>query len=333
MYRFLLTPRWWGINLFVALGVPFCLFMGSWQLGRFETRVESHQEQQRDADAHAEEAAAPLADLLPVTKETSGRRATATGHYDTQLLVPDRRLGDRNGFYVLTLLRTEGGDALPVVRGWLPGDADRADVPEPPRGKVTVTGALQASETQSSDGARSGGLPQGQLGMISAASLVNVVPYGVYDAWITLPGAGAGAGAHGALRPVPPTAPQGSGLDLKAFQNLGYTGEWFVFAGFVVFMWFRLLRREAEAHRDLALGLLPEQTEHTGADRTGRSEEPVEGSEEGAAEGGRSEQSGPAERTNPAEPTERAAGRAPVSGPSDTGSGRAVPESDPAGRS
>ncbi|MER5970241.1 SURF1 family protein [Streptomyces sp. NPDC002055] len=333
MYRFLLTPRWWGINLFVALGVPFCLFMGSWQLGRFETRVESHQEQQRDADAHAEAAAAPLADLLPVTKETSGRRATATGRYDTQLLVPDRRLGDRNGFYVLTLLRTEGGDALPVVRGWLPGDADRADVPEPPRGEVTVTGSLQASETQSSDGARSGGLPRGQLGMISAASLVNVVPYGVYDAWITLPG----AGAQGALRPVPPTAPQGSGLDLKAFQNLGYTGEWFVFAGFVVFMWFRLLRREAEAERDLALGLLPEQAEQTGADQAGRAEEPVEGPaeapEEGAAEGGRSEQPGAAARTNPAEPTERAPGRAPVSGPADTGSGRAVPESDPAGRS
>ena len=47
------------------------------------------------------------------------------------------------------------------------------------------------------------------------------------------------------------------GLDLKAFQNLGYTGEWFVFAGFVVFMWFRLLHREAEFARDAELGLAP----------------------------------------------------------------------------
>ena len=80
--------------------------------------------------------------------------------------------------------------------------------------------------------------------MISAASLVNLVPYQVYDAWVTLPGADAG------MTPVPATAPQNSGLDLKAFQNLGYTGEWFVFAGFVVFMWFRLVRREAEALED-----------------------------------------------------------------------------------
>ncbi|MGP3924625.1 SURF1 family protein [Streptomyces sp. 8N616] len=257
MYRFLLTPRWWGINLFVVLGVPFCLFMGSWQLGRFEARVDSHQEQQRDESAHATAAAEPLDGLLPVTKETSGRLATATGHYDDeQLLVPDRELDDTRGFYVLTLLHTEGGKVLPVVRGWLPGDADvaadRARVPAPPRGEVTVTGSLQASENQGTDGAHAGGgLPQGQVGLISAASLVNLVPYPVHDAWVTLPE----GETPGALRAVPPVAAQGSGLDLKAFQNLGYTGEWFVFAGFVVFMWFRLVRREAEAQRDLALGL------------------------------------------------------------------------------
>jgi hypothetical protein len=60
---------------------------------------------------------------------------------------------------------------------------------------------------------------------------------------------------------VPASAPQGTGLDLKAFQNLGYTGEWFVFAGFVVFMWFRLLRREAEFARDAELGLVPDHDE------------------------------------------------------------------------
>lgn len=248
MYRFLLTPRWWGINVFAVLAIPLCFFMGSWQLSRFEARMDSHREVgNRVAENRS---ALPLADLLPVTQKTSGRLATATGHYEDQFLVPDRRLDDRSGFYVLTLLRTEGGDALPVVRGWLPGDARADAAPSPPSGKVTVTGALQASESQGSDGVRSGGgLPEGQLGVISAASLVNLVPYPVHDAWITV------SRASGELRPVPPTVPNGTGLDLKAFQNLGYTGEWFVFAGFVVFMWFRLFRREVEAQRDLALGL------------------------------------------------------------------------------
>ncbi|QLE73190.1 SURF1 family protein [Streptomyces rectiverticillatus] len=260
MYRFLLTPRWWAINVFTVVAIPFCLFMGSWQLGRFETRVDSHREQQTHADDARKAEAEPLRDLLPVTTETSGRRATASGRYDTghQLLVPERSLDDRQGFYVLTLLRTDDGKALPVVRGWLPGDADSkadtAGVPAPPAGRVTVTGALQSSESPGSKGVHSGGgLPEGQVGVISAASLVNLVPYGVYDAWITA------TEADGAMTPVPPAAAPGSGLDLKAFQNLGYTGEWFVFAGFVLFMWARLFRREAEAARDLALGITPEQ--------------------------------------------------------------------------
>ncbi|QKV94019.1 SURF1 family protein [Streptomyces sp. NA02950] len=271
MYRFLLTPRWWVINVFTVLAIPFCLFMGSWQLSRFEARVDTHKQQQDQASGAEHAAARPLGELLPVSEKTAGRRATATGRYDTehQLLVPDRRLDDRDGFYVLTLLRTDGGKALPVVRGWLPGDADDkaavAKVPAPPTGEVTVTGALQATEHQSSGGAGSGGgLPKGQLGMISAASLVNLVPYQVYDAWIT------SSEATGALKPVPPVVAAGTGLDLKAFQNLGYTGEWFVFAGFVVFMWFRLFRREAETARDLALGLIPSEQAPSPSERPRR---------------------------------------------------------------
>jgi cytochrome oxidase assembly protein ShyY1 len=252
VYRFLLTPRWWGINAFVLLAIPFCVLMGSWQLGRFEDRVQEDRGVTDRAAAQRTQAPVPLAGLLPVDKETSGRRASATGRYGEQFLVPERELDGKRGFYVLTLLRTDTGRALPVVRGWLPGDADRegAKVPAPPRGEVTVTGALQASETPGDNGVGSlSGLPAGQTGAISAASLVNLVPYDVYDAWIT------SADGDSGMRAVPAAAPGGTGLDLKAFQNLGYTAEWFAFAGFVVFMWFRLLRREVEFLRDAELGL------------------------------------------------------------------------------
>lgn len=254
VYRFLLTPRWWGINVFVLLAIPFCIFMGSWQLSRFEARVQAHHSADEQVETAKKEAARPLADLLPVDQATSGKRATVSGRYGKQLLVPDRQLGDRNGFYVLTLLRTDSGQALPVVRGWLPGKADAAKAPAAPTGEVTVTGALQASETPGDNGVGAeSGLPSGQTAAISAATLVNLVPYKVYDAWITLDKADSGMTA------VPATVPDNSGLDLKAFQNLGYTGEWFVFAGFVVFMWFRLLRREVEFARDAALGIVPEE--------------------------------------------------------------------------
>ncbi|NDZ79122.1 SURF1 family protein [Streptomyces sp. SID10853] len=249
MYRFLLTPRWLGITVFALLAIPFCIFMGSWQLSRFEDRVATHRTDEHRPDP-ARQASAPLDSLLPVNLDTSGRQASATGKYGRQFLVPDRVVDGKEGSYVLTLLRTDGGKALPVVRGWLPHGAK---APAPPKGAVEVTGSLQASENSGTDGAYTGGgLPADQIGIISAASLVNVVPYPVYDAWITLPQASAG------LKAVPAAAPPNSGLDLKSFQNLGYTGEWFVFAGFVVFMWFRLARREAEALRDLELGIVPD---------------------------------------------------------------------------
>ncbi|MFJ7492724.1 SURF1 family protein [Streptomyces sp. NPDC097727] len=262
MYRFLLTPRWWGINLFVVLAIPFCIFMGTWQLGRFEDRVQTHDAAEKQP-APGTRAAEPIDDLLPVDTVTSGRPATATGRYADQFLVPGRELDDKSGFYVLNMLRTDGGKALPVVRGWLPGKPGHTAVPAAPTGEVTVTGDLQASENAGTAGVdTAGGLPDGQLGMISAASLVNLVPYDVYDAWVTLQD----TGSSGALRPVPAAVPQGTGLDLKAFQNLGYTGEWFVFAGFVLFMWFRLVRREAEAARDLKLGLVDGADADTDAD-------------------------------------------------------------------
>ena len=238
MYRFLLTPRWWGINVFVLLSIPFCIFMGSWQLGRFEDRVQDHRTATEQVSEARHEAPRPLKDMLPVDKATSGKLVTASGTYGKQLLVPGRELDDRQGFYVLTLLRTGSGEALPVVRGWLPGSADAAKVPAPPAGEVTITGALQASETPGDNGVSAqGGLPAGQTSAISAASLVNLVPYDVYDAWVTLAKGDAG------MKAVPAAAPPDSGLDLKAFQNLGYTAEWFAFVGFVIFMWFRLLRR------------------------------------------------------------------------------------------
>jgi len=266
VYRFLLTPRWWGINLFVVLAIPFCVFMGTWQLGRFEDRVQTHKAAEAQP-APGTQAAKPIGDLLPVDTVTSGRPATATGRYADQFLVPDRELDGKNGFYVLDMLRTDSGKALPVVRGWLPGTPGHTAVPAAPTGTVTVTGDLQASEDAGTPGVHAGGgLPDGQLGIISAASLINLVPYDVYDAWVTLQD----PATTGGLRPVPAAAPQGTGLDLKAFQNLGYTGEWFVFAGFVLFMWFRLVRREAEAARDLKLGIVADpDTDTNGADTNG----------------------------------------------------------------
>ncbi len=256
VYRFLLTPRWLGGTALGLVAIVVCVLLGSWQLGRFEDRLGTHRASAA-APGTAGGPAAPLGSVLDgpqarVGSDTVGREVTATGDYDAgrQLLVPGRAVDGRTGYYVLTPLRTADGRAVAVVRGWATGTPGAA--PPPPAGTVSVTGRLQAPENAGSGGAVAGGLPAGQLGTISPATLVNVLPYPVYDGWV------AADDAPGGLTAVPTVQPQGGdGLSLRAFQNLGYTLEWFVFAGFVVFMWFRLVRREAEAAQDRALGLDP----------------------------------------------------------------------------
>ncbi|MGW1177320.1 SURF1 family protein [Kitasatospora sp. NPDC002543] len=251
-YRFLATPRWLA-GVFVALAaVTVCLWLGTWQLGRFQDRLTTH----HAADGPAGEAV-PIERLLTrdqpmVTTLTVGRTVLATGSYDAahQVLVPARVLGGEEGSYVLTPLRTAEGPAVAVVRGWAPGPPAADRVPPAPAGPVTVTGRLQGPEDAGKRGAIAGGLPAGQLGTISPAALVNLLPYPVYDGWVAADAAPDGLTSVAGLRPE-----DGSGLTLRAFQNLGYTLEWFVFAGFVVFMGFRLAQREAEVARDRALGL------------------------------------------------------------------------------
>ncbi|MFD7645604.1 SURF1 family protein [Kitasatospora sp. NPDC059795] len=257
MYRFLFSPRWLVGTVVAVAAIGVCLMLGSWQLGRFESRVSTHQEIDKAAAAASGTPARPLAEVLPdaaakVGTDTLGRTVSVTGSYDVehQLLVPNRTVDGRSGYYVLTPLLVDGGRAVPVVRGWAEGSPGTA--PAAPSGQVGVTGRLQAPENSGSGGAVAGGLPAGQLGTISPATLVNVLPYPVYDGWVASDDVPAG------LTAVPTVQPQGGdGLSLRAFQNLGYTLEWFVFAGFVVFMWFRLVRREAEAVQDRALGLDP----------------------------------------------------------------------------
>jgi cytochrome oxidase assembly protein ShyY1 len=262
VYRTLVTPRWLALHLLALVAVPVCILLGLWQLSRFE--LHSHAQKQQAATASTDAAPTALSPLIGGADKDGinnddGRRVSFSGSYDAahQLVVPQRALDGKNGALVVTPLRLDGsGTYLAVVRGWLPG-APTAP-PVPPGGEVSVTGRLRAAETPDTPGAISSGtLPTGQLGMISPATMVNALPYTVWNGYASLdPGATGTAG----LTPVPYSAASaadssGGGLSLQAIQNLGYVGQWFVFAGFVVFMWFRFVRREIETQRDKALGL------------------------------------------------------------------------------
>ncbi|OPC82213.1 hypothetical protein B4N89_15865 [Embleya scabrispora] len=245
MYRFLLQPRWLVFHVIVLVAVPVCAALGLWQFHRYG-------EHKRSGDGGEQVSAAPavpLAELLPpgarVEGGDRGRSVTVTGSYDPahQLVVPGRRHDGRTGSYVVTPLLVAGAPAVVVNRGWVEG----ATAPVPPAGTVTVTGRLEWSEAEhTSDVDRATNLGPGQLSMISTPELVNVLPYPLTDGFVALT-AQTPAADSAALVPMPPAkASEGGGISGRAWQNLGYTAQWFVFAGAAVFVWWRVVRREAD---------------------------------------------------------------------------------------
>lgn len=236
------------IALLVVLlaAAAVCGRLGAWQLERAEVRGASAQAA-RLAQIEAQEPV-PIEEVLAPQSTFDGalvgRRVEATGEYEAegQLLVAGRALGDRTGSLVLTPLRVASDDpgadgaVLPVVRGWVPdGDPD-AGLLEVPAGPVTITGYLQASEDS---GAAHGSLPAGTTDSISSAELLGEWGGPIWTGYAVL--TGADPAQDPGIELLPPPTRSGTGLNI---QNLGYAAQWFVFGGFAVFLWVRLLKDE-----------------------------------------------------------------------------------------
>jgi cytochrome oxidase assembly protein ShyY1 len=246
LWRVARTPRMLALLVVLLAAAAVCGRLGAWQLERAEIRGASAQAA-RLAEIEAQEPV-PIEEVLAPQSTFDGslvgRRVEATGRYeaDGQLLVADRALGDRTGYLVLTPLRVTSQDpeadgaVLPVVRGWVAdGDPDAALV-EVPAGPVVVTGYLQASEDS---GAAHGSLPAGTTDSISSAELLGQWGGPIWTGYAVLTSAEPEQDA--AIELLPPPTRSGTGLNI---QNLGYAAQWFVFGGFAVFLWIRLLKDE-----------------------------------------------------------------------------------------
>jgi cytochrome oxidase assembly protein ShyY1 len=83
MYQFIMTPRWLSGTAVALLAIAVCLWLGSWQLGRFQERAATRHQTARAATAET----VPLDRLLSegrpkVATDTLGRTVTVTGSYD-----------------------------------------------------------------------------------------------------------------------------------------------------------------------------------------------------------------------------------------------------------
>jgi cytochrome oxidase assembly protein ShyY1 len=253
-----LQPRMIGLLLVFVLAALVCGRLGAWQLDRAYERAELAA-QQEAAEAVA---AGPswLGDVLAPQQsfpgELVGREVRVAGQFEPagSLVVPGRALEGRTGYLVLTPFRVSddgtggeswadlsGAPVLAVVRGWVasPADAAALTVPE---GDVTLTGWLQVGEATSGSAA----VVDGQTEQIALSALVNEWGGPIYTGYLVAT-QGPGSPEDGGVAALPrPTLDGGSGANL---QNVFYALQWWVFGGFAVLLWVRLVRDEMAGGR------------------------------------------------------------------------------------
>ncbi|WGY02189.1 SURF1 family protein [Nocardioides sp. QY071] len=242
------SMRLWGAHLLGLVCVSVAVGMGAWQYDAWQAR--------RDAErvdlTHAEPVA--MTDLIgpddPFPTAGLGRPVELRGTFlpEGTVLVSGRTgAKGADGDWLVTPITVGDADApaVPVVRGWVPAGTDLASLPAPPTGEVDLLGWLQPPEGsgQADDDPRDDVLPE-----LRIADLVQRVDQDLYGAYVVAEeplAADAAAGVDGATLDQLPEASRFTGL-----RNILYAIEWWVFAAFAAFLWFRYVR-DATSERDL----------------------------------------------------------------------------------
>lgn len=229
-------PRHLALLALATLLAAVFVGLGFWQYG--VAKQDGREQALMEGPKHP---VVPLHELVqphePFPAKGSLRRVAATGTYDAdqQFLVPDRVLEGRHGYWVVApIVVDSSGARLPVLRGFV---TDPDDAPAPPSGKIRLTGSLAPSDSP----VDTGPLPEGQRGSIDVASLVNEWDGEVYNAFVFVVKQQP-AETAAALHAVPPPAPEVDGID---WRNLGYALQWWVFAVFAYYLWWRWVREDA----------------------------------------------------------------------------------------
>ena len=245
MLRTALRPRWLGLLAVVVVVIAACVQLGLWQLHVAQDKGLA------DALRKAHEARPALLDTVirphqAFPNAQSGRAVTVVGEYagSDQFLVGPRRLEGRTGFWVVTpMVVQETGARVAVVRGFA---TDATRPLDPPSGTVSVDGSLAPGESPAAAPSGLPAWPREARGSIDLAVLVNEWPGELYNAFVFAQSekssTGAGIPVPDGLERVPPPDVTGG---LK-WRNAAYALQWWVFAAFAAFMWFRMVREDAQ---------------------------------------------------------------------------------------
>lgn len=261
-----LAPRLWGVHALGVAAIVAASGLGMWQLDSWQAQraAEASDLTRLDPEPLAEVIGAD--DRFPGDKV--GQPVVVSGVWvpDGTVYVSGRELDGRDGYWVVTPLaigpvdaadEPGAGDApaLPIVRGWT---ADPAEAPAPPEGAAEMVAWLQPAEgTGEADTDRSDDI----IPQVRTADLIQRVDQDLYGAYGVVatdvaPGdwptgdTAVNDGTEGlsaATLEQLPAADRFTGL-----RNFLYALEWWIFAAFAAFVWWRYVREVTAEPEDEA---------------------------------------------------------------------------------
>ena len=237
MLRTAMKPKHLRVFAVMVVLVAAFTWLGNWQWAAAHNKASQKAIQQAAAQKSV-----PLSQVIqPQTdfpNDKSLHPITVSGRYDAAKteLVAGRVLNGKHGYWLMTPLIVDGtGARLPIVRGFV---TQTTHLPAPPRGTVHISGALAPGESVS----QLGDLPPGQIGTIDMGLLLNEWGGTVYNAFIFSTGqqpATAAQPGTASVAHIAPPIPRKTTVELR---NAAYAFQWWIFAAFTVFMWFKTVR-------------------------------------------------------------------------------------------
>ena len=233
MLRLLVTSKWLGLTSLLLVSVGGFLWLGAWQWSRA-------QDQPSSADAISTVPAVSLASVYspgePVPRAANGQLVRVSGEYNAaaQLLVPHPMSSEAHQFWILTPLELPDGSVLPIVRGWSAQSSGPGLVP--PTGRVVVSGRLQPPESDSLRAQSAEVLPVGQIAIVSSAELLSLWEGDLFQGFVVLEEQRPASALPAVAPPATAAAPGVS------WQNLAYAIQWWLFAAFAIFFWWRMFQ-------------------------------------------------------------------------------------------
>jgi len=226
-------PRWIAaLVLALAIAGGFAA-LGQWQLARsFE--ASAPRDEKTEEVVPLEQVSTPQ---TPVPDSATGQIVKVDAEFvpGDYLVLSDRINTASAGYWVVGHAVTAEGASLAVALGWAPSTDAAADAvatleQSAPDGQLTGR-YLPTESPQESD------FEAGIRSAMAVPELINLwttVPDGTYGGYLILDSAPAGLDLIDAPQPITEV-----GLNLL---NVFYAIEWVVFAGFAIFLWYRLVR-------------------------------------------------------------------------------------------